>query len=58
MNLIMYSSSDEVLVTTPEFEASFLQDYFIDGGRDTLDYDREEAKNVVEINVTARVSAA
>ena len=57
--LIVYSCSDEVFVTTPSFEESFLKEYFEKGcGRDLDDYDREEYPNgIVEVAARCRVYA-
>jgi hypothetical protein len=39
---IVYSSTNEIIVTTPEHEPEMLKDYFgIDMGRDPNDYDRD-----------------
>ncbi len=51
--LIFYSSSEEVLVCTPEVEAYLLRVWFVEGGRDLEDYDRdtvEGPEGVLEIN--------
>jgi len=39
--LIVYVGETEVLVTTPEKEPLFLEEYFKEGKRTTSDYDRE-----------------
>ena len=41
MTFIVYSSDDEVIITTPEGEPQTLTEYFDKGGRDKDDYDRE-----------------
>jgi len=38
---IIYFGNDEVIVTTPENEAQTIKEWFIEGGRDLEDYDRE-----------------
>lgn len=49
MDLIVYSSDTETLVTTHDAEKQMLVDYFTEGGRDLAEYDREVFENVVEI---------
>lgn len=55
MSLVVYSDGEEVLITTPEFEEEFIQEWFHLGNRRLADYDREEFENVVEVNIGTRV---
>jgi len=41
VNLILYKSSDEVIVTTPKDQKKTIKLYFTDGGRSLEDYDVE-----------------
>ncbi len=43
--LVVYSSREEVLVTTPEDEAKVVEEYFTDTGRRLDDYDRMETRH-------------
>lgn len=58
---IVYSSNDEVLITTRKKEAEFLKEYFPGNVtkqyRDIDDYDREEIKdNAVQITAKANLN--
>ena len=54
--LIVYMGETEVLVTVPENESLFLEEYFEKGKRDTNDYDREIVEdNVAQILVSCRL---
>ena len=44
--LVIYSSREEVLVTTIEREKDMLDLYFTNGGRSLDDYDRDEMETV------------
>ena len=53
--LITYRGDDEVIVTTDELEKAMLKEWFIEGGRDTNDYDREVC-NDEAVTITARLN--
>jgi hypothetical protein len=42
--LVIYTSLDEVIVTTLKNEHNTIQAYFTHGGRDLEEYDRKEMK--------------
>ena len=46
MKYIVFSSDDETIITSPEDEGKVLKLYFIEGGRELEDYDREEFETV------------
>ncbi len=56
--IIVYHGKDEVLITTDEWEELFITDYFTNGGRDILDYDRitqrQNDQNSVEVDGRAK----
>ena len=55
--LIIYSSSDEVLVCTPDSEPRLLTLWFEEGGRNLEDFDREVQKDgIAEIASRLTVS--
>lgn len=50
--IIAYSSEDEVLVCTNQSEPRLLKQWFVEGGRELDDFDREESPadtTIVEI---------
>jgi len=51
---VVFSSNDEIIITTPELETQVLDDFFINGGRVMEDYDREEVDEV-GVEVSSRV---
>jgi hypothetical protein len=51
---IIYTSSDEAIVCTPETEAQTIKEYFKEGERDMDDFDREEA-NDYAISFTSNI---
>lgn len=54
--LIVYVGETEVLVTTPESEPLFLEEYFKEGGRNSDDYDREVVEGTAaQILVSCRL---
>jgi hypothetical protein len=45
--LVVYSGEGEIIVCNPLEEAETIHDYFVMGGRDIEDYDREETNEAV-----------
>jgi hypothetical protein len=54
MIFIVYSSDDEVIITTPDDEPKTIVDYFDNGGREKDDYDREVV-NSSALNIRNRL---
>lgn len=57
--MITYFNDTEVIVVSEEDEQAMLKEYFVDGGRDVEDYDRDTTapeKPFVVINFLAKVS--
>jgi len=42
---IVYTSDDEVIVTTKDNDKNTIKEYFDEGGRNIDDYDRDEIKD-------------
>ena len=42
--IIIYAGQNEVIVSTPEQEATTIREYFTEGGRNIDEYDRVVAK--------------
>ena len=56
MQLIVYSSHDEILIGTTETEAQLIKEYFEEGGRSLDDYDRDVAEeSTVAIEIKSRL---
>ena len=53
--LVQYSNNDEVIVCAKKNEKKMLKQYFEEGGRDVVDYDREECE-VVNVSCGMQVS--
>lgn len=54
---VVYSGTDEVIITTLENEKHVIEDYFINGRRDINDFDRSEANDkavLVRAELTAK----
>ena len=56
MSLVYFRCPDEILVTTPEGEADLVKDFFLEGGRDLDDYDREEVDEPLAISLRFNIS--
>ena len=54
--MIIYSSSNEVIVCEKSNEKQLLLDYFEEGGRDLEDFDREEIKRAFHVTGGLHVS--
>ncbi len=55
MTLIVYSDSDETIVTTPEDENQTIKLWFTEGGRDIEEYDRQEFIGTVAVKATNKL---
>lgn len=51
---ITYTTTDEVIITLPSQEKKMIKLYFTEGGRDIMDYDRDEI-NEFAISIAAHV---
>lgn len=49
MPYVVYSSDEEVILSTPEDEHLVIQEYFIEGGRSLEDYDRTVSTGPVTV---------
>jgi len=50
MALVKYDDGSEVLICELTHEDTLIKEYFIDGGRNVEEYDRELCEGTIEVN--------